>query len=61
LAKEKQEKEVCNFFRLQVYRTKWLCAQKLSTDLALEKARADTWKTELDSAQEMIDIHQMSW
>jgi hypothetical protein len=22
LAKEKQEKEVCNFFRLQVYRTK---------------------------------------
>jgi hypothetical protein len=33
----------------------------LSTDLALEKARADKLETELDSAQEMIDIHQMSW
>jgi hypothetical protein len=40
---------------------KCLCAQKLLADLALEKARADKLETDLNGAQEMIEIHQMSW
>jgi hypothetical protein len=40
---------------------KCLCAQKLSADLALEKARADKLETELHNVQKMIDIHQMNW
>jgi hypothetical protein len=58
LAKEKQEKQVCNIF---ICINASLLVQKLSTDLALEKARADKMETELASAQKMIDNHQMDW
>jgi hypothetical protein len=61
LAKEKQEKQVCNVLFASLYRTNIsLLIQKFSLDLALEKVRADKLETDLDSAQEMIDIHQMS-
>jgi hypothetical protein len=61
LHKREQEKEVCKLF-LHVHTVnKYLCAQKLSTDLALEKARADQLETELDGARKMIDNHQVRW
>jgi hypothetical protein len=71
LAKEKQEKQVCKaFYYLQIYaRMPLVFSQKLSADLELEKAGANTQanqvtklETELAGAQQIIvDLQLNLW